>query len=504
MIIDGDYDVMRRLSPKEYPPVIARLLGDQKKVVVYPEKEEAKYAPLLALLKQEGFTVSTEAALKDEEIKKSSLFVLGFESAVLRRLFGKVEGPGPGFVLEVRINPLNTAKVVAYANATSKEEVSQAARKIFHYGKYSVLRFREGENVEKETASSDRGMISSLREPVRGVVPKDSLDISEITDRVSDKPVIFIGERHTNYEDHKAELDVIMELWEKGRKLAVGMEMFQRPFQKAIDDYLAGKIDEKEFLKKSEYFRRWRFDYNYYREIIEFAKAKGIPVVALNLRSEIIEKVSKGGLDALSPEEKKEIPQDMNMADEAYRKRLNEIFEGHPQGATFENFYQSQILWDETMAHSVATFLKEKPDYQMVVLAGAEHVMYDSGIPSRMKRITGKDYATLVNGEYDTGIGNYVLFPEPLDLPLTAKLGIILEKKDGRVVIRSFSPDSVAEKAGMKEGDALLSVGGWKIETVEDARIALVDKKEGETVDVKAIRNRFLFGSKEMEFTVAL
>jgi uncharacterized iron-regulated protein len=316
--------------------------------------------------------------------------------------------------------------------------------------------------------------------------------------------VIFIGERHTNYEDHKAELDVVMELWKKGRKFAVGMEMFQRPFQKVIDDYLAGKIDEKEFLRKTEYFKRWRFDYNYYREIIEFAKAKGIPVVALNLQSGIIEKVSKGGLDGLSPEEKKEIPQDMNMADATYRKRLKEIYESHPQGATFENFYQCQILWDETMAHSVASFLKERPDYQMVVLAGDEHVMYDSGIPSRMKRITGKDYATLVNGEYDIDIGSYVLFPEPLDLPLTAKLGVILEKKEGRVVIRSFSPDSVAEKAGMKEGDALLSIGGWKIETVEDARIALVDKKTGETVDVKAIRKRFLFGSKEMEFAVAL
>ena len=36
------------------------------------------------------------------------------------------------------------------------------------------------------------------------------------------------------------ELDVIMDLHKKGKKFAVGMEMFQRPFQKVMDEYLSG------------------------------------------------------------------------------------------------------------------------------------------------------------------------------------------------------------------------------------------------------------------------
>ena len=186
----------------------------------------------------------------------------------------------------MRNNPLNTSKVAAYANGDSKEEVDLAAEKIFHYGKYSFLRFEKGRNVAKEIAETDRGMTFKLHDPVEGVEPARTLTLGDIIDAVSDKPLILIGERHTNYEDHKVELEVIRGHFKRGKKFAIGMEMFQQPFQKAIDAYLSGAADEREFLKKTEYFKRWGFDYNYYREIIEFAKAKGIPLVALNQRSE--------------------------------------------------------------------------------------------------------------------------------------------------------------------------------------------------------------------------
>ena len=502
LVFDGDYDVMRRLSPDEFPPVIARLLGDEKRLVVYPAEAKDKYADLIDFFQREGFTAREETDVNDEDIGTSSLLVLGYESPVLRRLFGSVQKPGPGFGFTVRNNPLNTSKVVAYADGDSKEEISLAAGKVIHYGKYSVLRFVQGRNVQKETAKTDRGMIFVLREDVAGMEPKKTQKLGTIIEKVSDIPVIIVGERHTNYEDHKVELDVVMALHKRGRTFAIGMEMFQKPFQAAIDAYLSGAIDERKFLKQTEYFERWRFDYNYYREIIEFARAKGIPIVALNARSEIVRKVAAGGLDALSENERKEVPQDMDMSDDEYRSRLREIFQSHPQGTQFDNFYQSQILWDETMAHSVAGFLKEKPGYQMVVMAGAEHVMYDSGIPKRVGRLTGEEYTTLINGAFDAGIGNYVLFPGEITPPFSAKLGVLLDEKEGRVVVTGFAPGSIASAAGLQEGDVIASMDGMKVETISDAKIALFDKRPEQTVKIGIKRKRFLFGEKEMEFEV--
>ncbi len=504
LIVDKNYDVMRRLSKDELPPVISRLLGAEKKMIVYGEKEKEKYADLIRIFMGDGFKPVDVKDLKDGEIQSSSILVLGFDSPVLKRLFADVGRPRHGFELVVRNNPLAPSRVVAYVNADSEDEATLAAPKIFHYGKYSVLRFEKGRNVEKETAVTDRGMVFGLDEPVEGVEPKNSLKLEGIIDSIKETPVIFIGERHTNYEDHKVELDVIMGLHRLGRKFAIGMEMFQRPFQRWIDEYLAGTIDEKEFLKKSEYFKRWRYDYNLYREILEYAKAKGIPVVALNLDSGITKKVAMGGLDALSEEQRREIPSDMNMADVAYRKRLKEIFQDHPAGPDFENFYQSQILWDETMAHSIAGFLKEKPDYQMVVLAGAEHMMYDSGIPNRTYRLTGRKFVTLINGEFDEGVGDYVLFPKEMKTPFTAMLGVIIDDKGGKAVIEDFSPDGAALKAGMKKGDVITSVDGWKVKDISDIKIGLLDVTPDQTVRVTVLRKRFLFGEKEMEFDLSL
>ncbi len=504
LIFDDDYDTMRTLASNEFPPVIARLLGDEKKLVVYPEKEQEKYAGLIAIFKEEGFAVKEQLKVNDEDIQSSSLLILGSESPVLKRLFGAAGEKKPGFLLILRNNPLNTSKVVAYAHGDSKEEVDLAVRKIFHYGKYSVLRFEKGENVLKEVNKTDRGMVFNLQSPTEGIEPEKSLKLDKIIDAVSEKPLILIGERHTNYEDHKVELAVIMGLFKKGKKIAIGMEMFQKPFQKVIDEYVTGTLDEREFLKKTEYFKRWGFDYNYYREIIEFAKANSIPLVALNQRSEIVDKVAKGGLDSLSEEERKEIPQDMDMSDESYKTRLKEIYKDHPDHIPFENFYQAQIIWDETMAQTAARFLEERPDRQLVVLAGVEHIMYGSGIPSRVHRRTSSDYVTLINGTYDREIGTYVLFPKPLEPPFTAKLGVVIKDSAGMVLITDFSPDSIALKSGLNEGDIIISVDGSKIQTVSDIKIALFDKEPGQAVIVKVIRKRFLLGTKELEFKLTL
>jgi uncharacterized iron-regulated protein len=284
------------------------------------------------------------------------------------------------------------------------------------------------------------------------------------------------------------------------------MEMFQRPFQKVLDEYIEGKIDERKFLKGTQYFKRWGFDYNLYRPILLFARSEKIPVVALNQRQEIVDKVFRSGLDSLSEGDRKLVPSAMDFSDETYRDRLEKTFREHEDfGAeNFNFFYQAQVLWDETMSESIDEFLKAHPTDHMVVLAGNGHLAYGSGIPKRTARRNGYDYAILLNdADLEKDIADYVLFPKTIPGVTSPKLMVLLKEKGDKVEIAGFPSGSNSEKAGMKAGDMILSIDRTPVSDIDDVKIDLLFRKKGEKVKVRILRKGF-FGSQEIDFEVLL
>ena len=327
-----------------------------------------------------------------------------------------------------------------------------------------------------------------------------------VMERVAGKKIVYVGENHNQFSHHVMELEIIKDLHRRGKKIAIGTEMFQRPFQKALDDYIESRIDERELLKKTQYFKRWGFDYNLYRPILEFARSERIPVVALNMKQEIVDKVFRSGLDSLSEDERKFVPSAMDFSDEAYRKRLEKIFREHEDfGAeNFDFFYQAQVLWDETMSESIDEFLKVHPSDHMVVLAGNGHLAYGSGIPKRTERRNGYDDAIILNdADLEKDIADYVLFPKTMPGVSSPKLMVLLKEKGGKVEIAGFPPESNSEKAGMKVGDMILSIDHTPVRDIDDVKIDLLFKKKGDKVKVRISRKGF-FGSQKIDFEVVL
>ncbi|MDI6745103.1 MAG: ChaN family lipoprotein [Thermodesulfovibrionales bacterium] len=507
IVLDEDYDIARQLSDKEIPPVIARLIGEEKVVAVLPIDKMDIYSSAIYMLKEKEILQKEAKDVKDSDIKTSSLIIIGNDNPLIERLYGKPEIIEAGFSIVIKNNPWNANKVVAVINGRSKEEVGTAFRKIFHYGKYSALAFDIGRNIYKRTDKSGRGIAVNLMEQPRAVAVSDLKTLNDVINNISSKKIIYTGEQHDQFAHHDTQLKIIKGQHAKNKKLAIGMEMFQRPFQGALDDYIAGRISEKEFLKKSEYFKRWAFDYNLYKPILDFAREEKIPVVALNMRREITAKVSKGGLDSLSNEEKKEIPGQMDFSDNEYRDRLMKVFKMHrnTKDRNFDFFYQSQVLWDETMSMSIDEFLKKNPDYQIVVLAGSGHIQYGSGIPKRTFRRNGYGYALILSDvDMEKNIADYIFYPQSMEGVTPPRLMVSLKEEEGRVIIEGFSENSISEKAGLNIGDVILSLDNEPISSVEDMRIHLLYKKKGDTIKVKALRRRFLLGDKEMEFEVIL
>ena len=505
LVIDEDYDLARRLSTSEFPPVVERLIGDQSPIIVLPDSGGEVYDEIVHAFQERGARVSEPDHLNFKDLQKSSMVILGANNPIAVRLYGRVASPG-GFSVLMKENPWNSRKVAGIFDARSKEEVNEAFRKIFHYGKYSLLSFDHGMNTHKKMDETSRGMKEELLKPPVVVEISTLKTLAEVMERVAGKKIVYVGENHNQFSHHVMELEIIKELHRSGKRLAIGMEMFQRPFQKVLDEYMEGKIDEREFLKGTQYFKRWGFDYNLYRPILLFARSEKIPVVALNQRQEIVDKVFRGGLDSLSEDEKALIPSRMDFSDEAYRKRLEKVFREHEDlGAeNFNFFYQAQILWDETMSESIDEFLKAHPSDHMVVLAGNGHLAYGSGIPKRTTRRNGYAHAIILNdADFEKDIADYVLFPKTIPGVTSPKLMVLLKQRGGKVEIAGFPSGSNSEKAGMKVGDMILSIDHTPIRDIDDVKIDLLSRNKGKSVKVRILRKGF-FGSQEIDFEVVL
>jgi membrane-associated protease RseP (regulator of RpoE activity) len=161
------------------------------------------------------------------------------------------------------------------------------------------------------------------------------------------------------------------------------------------------------------------------------------------------------------------------------------------------------VLWDEAMARNLNEFMEKNPGRQVVVLAGSGHMAFGSGIPKRAYRLNNKEYAVILNSDdVRQEIADFVLFPESVAYDESPKLMVILKEEHRRVEITGFAPDSIAGRAGLIEGDIILSLDGEKIAAIEDIKIHLLYKKKGDAVVVKVLRKRFLFGDREVEVRV--
>jgi uncharacterized iron-regulated protein len=333
--------------------------------------------------------------------------------------------------------------------------------------------------------------------------------MEQIIPALADKRVVFIGEQHTRYDHHLTQLEIIRRLHALHPQLAIGMEMFQQPFQRYLDEYVAGSIEERTMLRATEYYRRWRMDFRHYAPILHYAREHGLPVIALNVPTELTHNVAHVGLDGLSDEARQQLPADMAPADEDYRERLEVVFDYHPkeEGHSFEHFLEAQLLWDEGMAERAAAYLEEHPDHHMVIIAGNQHLAWGTAIPQRLQRRTDVTAAVILNswnGRVGPGLADFLLLPEERPLPSAGKLGALLDDDKDQVTISTCFEDSACKEAGMKAGDRITAIDSNPINDTADLRLALWDKQRGDTINIDTVRKRLFLKDKTLSYELTL
>lgn len=232
--------------------------------------------------------------------------------------------------------------------------------------------------------------------------------LEDVVQAMAAHQVVFVGESHDDPTGHRLELELFQRAAEfhgRTRPVALSLEFFERGVQPSLDDYLAGRITETEFRAASRPWARYQTDY---RPLIEFAKATKLPVIAANAPRRFITLVTRNGrasLDSLPAQDLQYLPPlPYGKASPAYRDQwiatISEVMkqEGMKCGVPVEdaqappgshqnmtNQLDSQVLWDATMAHSIARFLESRPQALVLHMVGAFHVERGTGIPEQIQ-----------------------------------------------------------------------------------------------------------------------
>jgi uncharacterized iron-regulated protein len=257
--------------------------------------------------------------------------------------------------------------------------------------------------------------------PIYGLEAGVVLTESELWDRLSESPAVCFGEFHDVPAHHYAETRALDALAARAqhecRPFAVGFEMFQRPYQAPLSAFVAGELGEDELLAQTEYATRWGYDFAFYRPLLESARDRRLPALALNMQREITRKIGRTGLASLTEDELALLPE-LVLDDAEHRSYIFGLFGVLPEHAEelgLENVYVAQTVWDETMADTSARWLSTAgPDARLLDFAGGAHC-HRSAIPRRITRRTGEP-ALSVHAVFESELSDGTFTPEGYDV----------------------------------------------------------------------------------------
>jgi uncharacterized iron-regulated protein len=253
-------------------------------------------------------------------------------------------------------------------------------------------------------ACAPRGATVTAPTSVPGIRTLDvstsaEIRFDELVRRISAADVVFVGEQHDDPETHRVEFGILDAIGRLGRPVVLSLEMFERDIQPLLNDYLAGRMSESDFLARSRPWDRYITDY---RPMVELAKARGWPVIASNIPRPMASAVGRkalAALDTLTPTDRGWAARDIQCPDDAYKTRFMQTMRGHgPGGAqpaagdtlptsVATRFYLAQCIKDETMAESIVEARQRAPRDAIVVhYDGAFHSDYHQGTVDRVRR----------------------------------------------------------------------------------------------------------------------
>lgn len=325
------------------------------------------------------------------------------------------------------------------------------------------------------------------------------LDAKAILARLDNRRVVLLGEEHDNPADHRWQLHTLAALHGRDPRMAMGLEMFPRRVQPVLDDWVAGRLEEAEFLRRAEWDKVWGHDARLYLPLFHFARMHRVPMLALNVDRALVSRVEKLGWDGVPEAERQGLGRPA-AASADYRAFLRQVYDQHPGPRSdegFERFVQAQGVWDRAMAEAMATWLQAHPGHRVVAILGAGHVRHGYGVAHQLADLGVGPVAGLLTWDHAAscqhlgpGLADAV-FLKSDDGPGVPppRLGIAMVPDAQGVRIAQVVAGSVAEQAGLRAQDLLVQAAGRPVTEMAQVRAVIERQAPGTWLPLKVRRD---------------
>jgi len=140
-----------------------------------------------------------------------------------------------------------------------------------------------GREVARIAPGAHRGFAAYRREYERDIArpfaPSSVRDVVRAAERAH---VVHVGDFHALRESQRTALRLLEELRTRPRPVVLGLEMADASKSGDLDLFLAGRLSESELKRRLRWEESWGFEWEGYRDVLRFARAHGIRLLALN------------------------------------------------------------------------------------------------------------------------------------------------------------------------------------------------------------------------------
>jgi uncharacterized iron-regulated protein len=219
--------------------------------------------------------------------------------------------------------------------------------------------------------------------------------------------IVLLGEAHATPGIHAWQAATAATLARDGRPLVIAVEWLPSRVQAALDRFVAGTIDEAQFLAESDWKTLWRHDFAAYRPVFVLAREQRIPIRALNIDRAIVRTTSREGIEAgLAAARAAGTPVGRPAPPTAaYRARLEASFAEHgkpgdppPRPEMITRFMAAQGMWDRAMAEGIAAILAEQPAARVIGMMGLGHMEGGDGVSHQLAALGHRGVFSAIPG----------------------------------------------------------------------------------------------------------